>query len=467
MKDDLLKNSLIVGTGRVFAQFTSLLLVPLYTLFLSPEEYGLGDIIITYAALALPFMTLGLEQGAFRFLVDARKDEKRKKIITTFLVRSVLTLGVALSFLVFIIGHVLSFDLINLVSFFLMSSALFSASLWYVRGLGQNTVYAVASIIAGATTLLAAILFVPVLKFGVEGMILALMLANVLGCVYIISRTKMYKYVDFRVREKQIEKEMLGYSLPLVPNSISWWLVSAVDRSLIAVLLGVAASGIYGVAIKFPAILIGLFSIFWISWHESASVNINHKNRDEFFSRVTNSTIALFSCIGLVILVTLSVFFDYIVGTSFQEAYLYIPILMLGALGSSIVTMYGSVYAAKKKTRQILNTTIVAGVVNVAVVLVTLPILGLFGAAIASVLAYVSMVIYRHYDIRKYVKVSINWKKLAPVILLSIISVALYYVNDPTMNVVNLLFVVVLSVYINKGVVLSTKDVLWQKLQKF
>lgn len=466
MKKELLKNTLIVGAGRILAQFTSLLLIPIYTLNLSPHEYGLGDLIITYAALALPFITLALEQGAFRFLVDARDNLKQKTIITSFLLRAVLFLGFGVGIVVLLAGWLMNFDLTLLACVFVLSSALMNVGLWYARGVGSNTVYSVASIITGVIALVSGIIFVAVLNMGVAGMIGALLLANLLSTLYMTLSLKIYRYVNLSARDKELERELLRYSLPLVPNSISWWLINAADRTIITLILGAAATGIYGVSAKFPAILVGLFGIFWISWHESASLHINHTDRDEFFSKVTNTTIVLFSCIGLVMLATLSVAFGYIVGPEFHEAYQYIPLLLAGALCHSIVTMYGSIYAAKKQTKQILSTTLVAGLVNVIVMLIALPLIGLFGAALATAVAYFSMVIYRHYDMRKFVKITLDIKKIFPVITLSVIIITFYYINNFALNLASIALVAIASAYLNKSIILSTKDLIWKKLQK-
>lgn len=466
MKSDLLKNTLIVGVGRVLAQFTGLLLIPIYTSFLAPDEYGLGDLIITYAALAFPFLTLALEQGSFRFLVDARKDDKQKTVITSYLIRTVLILCSIFTVLALTVGHLLSFELSLLACVFVLSHALMNIGLWYARGLGDNKAYAIASIITGLLNLTLGVVFVAVLSMGVTGMIGALAIAGLASGIYMFMKLGMYRYINFRIRDKTLEKELLRYSLPLVPNSISWWLINAADRTLVTLMLGVAATGIYGVAVKFPAILVGLFGIFWISWHESASMHIDHKDRDDFFSKVTNTTIVLFGCIGLGILAVLSLIFDFVVGSDFHEAYLYIPLLMAGALGHSIVTMYGSIYAAKKQTKQILSTTLVAGLINVIVMLIALPLIGLFGAAIATAVAYLSMVVYRHYDVRKFVKITLDIKKIFPVITLSVIIITFYYINNFALNLASIVLVAIASAYLNKSIILSTKDLIWKKLQK-
>ena len=84
-KSELIKNTLILALGKVFTQLISFLLLPIYTIFLSPAEYGVVDLITTYMILSVPLITVQLEMAAFRFLVDARDNEYEKQRILIYL----------------------------------------------------------------------------------------------------------------------------------------------------------------------------------------------------------------------------------------------------------------------------------------------------------------------------------------------------------------------------------------------
>ena len=413
MKKEFIKNTLIIGVGRVFTQFMSLILLPIYTLFLSPAEYGVGDLVITYAALALPLVTLSLEQGAFRLLIDARDDNAKKTSIITYVLRQVVLLGAALGVVASVVGMWYGFSHIGLAVAYTVAAVLLNVLMWFARGLGDSVNYSKAGVVTGSISLLSTIVLVAALHMGLTGMLLGLLLGSLGGALYLAVSLKIFRHVDIRIHDKVVGKDLLSYSLPLVPNSISWWLVNAADRTIIVIFLGAAATGLYAVSVKFAAILIGLFSIFWISWHESASKYIEHKDRDVFFSKITNTSLILFTTLALSIMAVVSVLFPYIVGKEFAEAYLYIPLLLVGALCNSLVTLYGSIYAAKKKTRQILNTTLLAAAINVAVMVALIQFLGLFAAALASVVAYLAMAVYRYFDVKKFVAIRMDWIRLA------------------------------------------------------
>ena len=72
------KNTLVVTIGKISTQIITFLLLPIYTAVLSTEEYGIVDLLTTLVSLLLPIITLQMEQGIFRFLIDCRKNEEEK-----------------------------------------------------------------------------------------------------------------------------------------------------------------------------------------------------------------------------------------------------------------------------------------------------------------------------------------------------------------------------------------------------
>ena len=76
---ELAKNTIILTVGKICTQFVSFLLLPLYTSLLAPEEYGIVDLVNTYIVLLTPIFNWQFENGLFRFLLDYRNDEYKKK----------------------------------------------------------------------------------------------------------------------------------------------------------------------------------------------------------------------------------------------------------------------------------------------------------------------------------------------------------------------------------------------------
>ena len=82
--------------------------------------------------------------------------------------------------------------------------------------------------------------------------------------------------------DKQIEREMIAYSVPLILNSVSWWINNASDRYILTYFSGVAVNGIYSVAYKIPTILSTIQSIFYNAWSISAITEFDRNDTDGF-----------------------------------------------------------------------------------------------------------------------------------------------------------------------------------------
>lgn len=457
-KKELVKNTLILGLGKVSTQLVSFLLLPLYTLFLSPSEYGTVDLIITYIALLVPAVTLQLEMASFRFLVDARSSEHDKKQIISNILQVVSMILVVCIALFLIVNVVIPIQYAGLILLNICVTIFSNLFLQFARGVGDNKKFAIACIIAGLVTLLSTVLLIVLAHMGAGGMLLSIALAN-LGCVlYLFFALKLYRYISFKAQDKKLQKKLIEYSFPLVPNGISWWVIHVSDRTIISIIIGVAANGIYAVANKYAAIFSSAFSIFSMSWTESASMHINDKDRDKFFSETSNASIRLFGSLGLVLIAYIPLAFPFLINVSYSEAYLYIPILIVAAFFNAIVGLYSAVYVAKKMTKQVANTSIIAAVINIALTIVLMKLIGLYAAAISTAVAFLAMAIYRHYDVKKYVKITYEKNIFVKLAIVYAFTIVLYYYNNFLGNIANALIITIIIILLNKSIIKVIKD---------
>ena len=463
---DLAKNTAIVSIGKICTQLITFFLLPVYTAVLSNEEYGVVDLLNTLTSLLLPIATLQIEQGIFRYLIDCRENNKKQtKLITTVIRFMIIQSAVCI-----IIFLCVSPLIHNEYKYFLMANLLmgiFSSLLLQIcRGLGDNATYAIGSFITGAITVLLNIIFIVVFHWGAYGMLGATAISNLLCSLYLLMKKKIYKYIKPKQYDKKILKEIIKYSVPLIPNMISWWIVSASDRTIISAVIGIAQNGIYSAANKFSGVFTTLYSVFNLTWTESASINISSEDRDEVFSKILDFVIRFFGCLCLGTIAVMPFVFNILINEKFAEAYYQIPILILGSIFNILVSFLGSIYVAKKLTKEIAKTSIIAALVNIFVNIVLIKPIGLYAASISTVIAYASMFAYRWIDVKKYVKFNLNRSLMFILIVMYGVTIFTYYCRNNVISAIVLGLVFVFAIIVNINSVGYLKQIVKDKIKK-
>ena len=224
-------------------------------------------------------------------------------------------------------------------------------------------------------------------------------------------------------------------------------MINVSDRTIISFMINASANGIYAVSAKFSNILASIYQIFNMSWQESASIHINSEDREEFFSGVLNNTYKIFFSICLLLMVGMPFVFDILIGKDYFDAKQYIPILLLSNVFSAVSNVLGGIYIAKKDTKNVAKTTITSSILNIIINVVLIKFIGLYAAALSTLISCIFLYIYRLIGVRKYIKLNVEYNFIIISIILYIISVFLYYINDFNLNIINL-FICIILVYI-------------------
>ena len=465
MKRELAKNTLIIILGRFSTQLISLFLLPLYTVYLSPKELGFVDLVVTYIALLVPVLTIQMEMAGFRFLIDARGDESKKKAVISNILQMVMGILALLGVVYLLFARFINLPYESIILLNIGASIFASVYLQFARGLGDNKRFAIASTLTGVATFLATLLLVVRGGAGAGGVLGALAIANLTCAIYLFWALKLYSYIDLFKGSRELKRKLLHYSLPLVPNGLSWWVISVSDRTIISIFLGLSANGIYSVSNKYAAIFASVFAIFSMALTESASLHINTKGGDKFLSETNSTSMKLFGGFGLLLIAAVPFVFKFLIGPEFQQASQYIPILIVAALCNAAVGIYSAIYVAKKMTKQVATTSIAAATINIVLTLAFIRTLGIYAAALATVVAYGSMAVFRHYDLKKYIHISYEKHLLLKIGMAYAAVIGLYYIKSPIANLINIALAAAIAVLLNRSTIGSAKNMFFGMLK--
>ncbi len=447
---NFIKNTIIIFLSKFCTQFLSFFLLPLFTALLSTEEYGYFDLYSTYAWLLAIFLTLQLENGMFRFLIDKRDNKDGvKNIISNGIIIILIQLIVFLG--LFFIG-LKFFCIKNIEYIFIMtiSTSLLNLMLQITRGIGKNIEYSISSIISGVSNVVFCIIFIKLLSLKLFGIVLAYVLSNLVASIYLIVKIKIYKYIDFRILSKNKIKELIAYSFPLIPNSISSWIMSISDKVMISFLLGASSNGIYSISTKFSMLLSHVFTVFSLSWTESASMSSGDDDRNSYFSKIINNIFLICSFICIILLAAMPIIFKLLIEESYSSAYIYIPILICASFFELFSVLIGGVFIALKLPKKIATTTVIGGIINIAINTLFLKKYGIIVACISTLVSYIYISVTRYIKISKYVKIKLNSYKYFLIIILYIITVFIYYYKSVIVSIVNIIILCIAFFKINQ-----------------
>lgn len=434
---------------------------------MSTEEYGLVDFINILISLAMPIITLQIEQAVFRNLIDCREDEESKKtIISTgfyeFLLHVIFLSVIFITFSNYINNIYKYYLMVNVIAFCFTSFFQQVA-----RGVGNNKVYSISGFLSAISTILFNILFLVTFKMGAKGMLIGMFLGQFLSVVYLYFALKMYKYIILKSYDKNLLKKMLKYSIPLIPNAISFWILNASDRIIVTSIFGLSFSGILAASHKFSSAYIILYNVFHLSWLESVSEHIKDKDIVTYFNRIFNSALKLFISLSFLIIAAMPFIYNIMIDKKYFIGYYQIPIIMIGAIFNVLVALETAVYYAKKNTKAIAMTSFIAALVNIIVHLLLIGKLNLYAASISTMIAYLVMSLYRYYDIKhKYFNIRIESKILLISFIFLIVILPIYYIENNIYSFISLLISVIFALIVNKKEIKYLKNFLMVKLKK-
>lgn len=421
----LFNNSIVFAIGNLGTKLIIFFLVPLYTYYLTKSEFGTVDLLTTTLSCLIPIFTLSIFDSVLRFAMDEKYD-KQVVLINSLVVT---VIGFIFSLIIYpIFMKILPFGDFILYFYLLLFVQSINATLTqYVRAIGMVKLFAISGIINALVLLTSNIFFLALFNMGIVGYLISIVIANVVSVIFVSIKGKIQYELALNKINIKLTKEMLIYSIPLIPNALMWWIMGFSDRYIITCFLGLSANGMYAVANKIPSVLNIVNSIFFQAWQMSAIEEVNSEDKSQFYSNVFN----MFSIVMLISTSVLLVFLKFIMGffvaDNFFESWRYVPFLLLGVVFSSFSGFLGTNYIAAKKTSGVFKTSVIGAFINIIANITLIPIVGINGATIGTALSFFTIWLLRIRDTKKFVNIKINAVKITLTLFILLIQIGVLY----------------------------------------
>lgn len=448
----MLKTTLIYFIGNFGSKILSFFLLPIYTYWLNPEQFGEIDLLLNIIPLIGPIFTLQATEVIFRFLFECKTlDEKKENITNAFFI-------FIFGFFVFLVIYLPYSIITNFKYTFLFGMYFFVLYLGIfiqqiMRGLKKNISYSFTGIISTLVYGIVNILLIKTMKE--KSLLIAPILASTLVFIFGIYSTKFLSYINLKMINLKVIKKQLNYSLPLVPNQICWWFNGVVGKYIINYYIGISANGILAVATRFPNLLSTIMQIYLLAWTENSICEYKSSDKDEYYSKNLNNLMEflLFGISGILIII--KIYFSYYINENYLKAFNLIPFLLIAMFFNCTSTFLGSIYTASQNTKGAFYTTIYAAFFNVLFSFLLIPKYGLLGYTFANIISYILFFFIRYKDIKKISNIKLKIPSILAIISF-IISIISYFVLSVTFSIIIFIIIIILFTVNYKKLVLFT-----------
>ena len=420
-------DAFVYGLGGLANQAVAILLVPIYASVLGPGGVGVTGVLNSIISLALMLVGLALPQAFFRwYLREASDHEKRSRVLrTTLAIRIAASLaGFAVVLLAVLPLTALLYGGANLAVFALAAPIVLFDSfngipLSFLRAERRPRDYVIISLTRAVTGTVLILILVVALEFGVVGVSLGAAIAAALSAAIggsVLWRSGMWRPIV----DEDLARAMLRFALPLVPAAVAGWTLNLADRPLLQaftgseVVVGVYTTG-YTAGLVINALAIQPFTLSWSAtfWDISRT-----DDAARTFSRTLTWFLAIASAAALFLSAIGTDVIRLLFPPEFEDSRFIVPFSAFGFVLYGVYTIVATGLNIVGRSALVATSMIVAAGVALGLNLLLIPQVGMFGAAISTVLGYGLLATLAGWQSQRHYPVP--WQVLRAVVILGL-----------------------------------------------
>jgi O-antigen/teichoic acid export membrane protein len=417
----LAQHSAIYGLGGLVSRFVALLLLPLYTRYLTPADYGAVETLVALAAILATILRLGIASAFFRFYFDSTDRAHRLRVVRTsfWFTMTMATLGLVVGLA--LAGQISEwlFDtndratLVRMAFVLLWAQMNFEQMTALFRVEERAVAFTAATLANLVITVTATIVFVVVLDWGATGVIAG----NFTGTLAVYAALLVYRHEQLGLTlDRPLLRRMNRFGLPLVPSMLALWMLNFGDRFFILKLADASEVGVYSIGSRIASAMVLLLTAFRAAWPAFAFSIEDDERARRAYSYVLTYLLFVASWAALALGLLAPWIVEWLTTPAFYDASDVVALLAFGAVafGGFIVVSIG--LGRTKRTQFNWVATGSAAVVSVTLNLLLIPRHGIVGAGIANLCAFTVMFLGITWWSQRVFWVPYQWRRVATVV---------------------------------------------------
>jgi O-antigen/teichoic acid export membrane protein len=466
----LLAHSSVYGAALAIQGVLAVALLPVYTRYLSRADYGAIETLIAGSAVLGIILRAGTSTAFFRFYFESSDPTFRRAVVRTSFwftlftatagAATVLLLAEPISSVLF--GDTTRATLVRAAAVGLWAEINYQQLAALLRAEERSLRFVVASLTSLVISIATTLLLVVVLGKGAVGVLVG----NFTGtlAVYIVMLVSRRAQIGIGV-DRALIVRMQRFGLPLVPAALAVWTINFIDRFFLVKISGQAETGVYSMAARVASVVALLLAAFQTAWPSLAFSITDDREAGRTYSYVLTYVLFVTCWLSL----ALGLLAPWIVrllapaNPGFWPAERAVGLLAFGtaALAAYAVTVTGT--ARQERTKLNWVSTSVAAAVNITLNAALIPRYGMMGAAVATLIAYLVMVVTMTLYSQRIFYVPYQWLRIFKILIVSVgltVAGTLFDVSLPVAIVLAAGFPIVLAA------LMFYEPVEWQRLRR-
>jgi O-antigen/teichoic acid export membrane protein len=464
VKQDILhlsKQTIIYGIGYVAARMINFLLLPFYSYHMTPEDYGVVSLVYAFIAFMNILYHYGLESAFIRYYSKTGIDEgyEQKEVFSTVL-SSLIVSSLLFSALIWfsapvigkgILGSVSYTHIIRMTAGILLLDTLYLIPLHFLRVNNKASLFTGIMLVNVLINVSMNIYLIRFRGMGINGVFISNLTAS--GFSFLVLIPVIIKNFNWTFSGK-LWKKLILFGLPFVPSGLSSMIIELSDRYMLQWFKGMEDVGLYSAGHKLGIFMMLVVMAFRFAWQPFFLQKRDDPHAPRLFSNIMTWFVFLMTIVFLAVsffikeIVALEIFGRHIINESFWAGVVVVPLILGAYLFNGIYVNFQPSIFYTGKTWVISIVVGVAALINIGLNLILIPKIGMIGAGVSSLSAYVFMAVSTYLIVRKWMDIPYEWGKLALMFVLTLAFTVLFYTLGITSAWIKLALVAIYAVVV-------------------
>lgn len=422
-----INHTMIYGASNILRKVVGLIMLPIYTQYLTPEDYAVVDLMMLTIVLVEVFLSMRMGQAVFRFYHLAESENEKKKVMSTGFVMAIFTGTAAYivlamnadSAVLLMIGDSQYKELFSLLAILLLLQSIEEFGFIYLRIHQKANLYFVLSFVKLSIQLSLNIYFIVYLELSVAGVVYTAIISTAFMSLFAVFYTFYYSGLSF---SKKTIKDFVLFSYPMWISAIGIFYANSSVKYFLRVFSGLEDVGLYALAAQFGSLVVLFSWIPFTSVWDSLKYQIYKKNDSKYmYNNILIILVVVMSFIGLGVSLFSDIIIRFMSPEAFWPAGEVVPILAMLSIIVGLTQFNNLGILIEKKTSYFAIIVYSKAVILTICFVLFIPYLGLYGAALAVLLGGVFHLYLVEKISNKYYDMELQWSRVIGINLLWVI----------------------------------------------